>query len=125
MEQIWSRIERWLEANAPLAFAGLKAPATIIEIEETEQFLGVTLPESVRRSYLRHNGQTPDSPAILIGWEWLSLERIRNEWKVWKDLLDGGDFDGIENGEDGTAIRRDWWHPAWIPISYSGSGDHH
>lgn len=125
MEQIWIRIERWLGENAPAALAGLNPPATPSEVEETERYLGVQLPESVRQSYLRHNGQTSDSPAILIGWEWLSLARIRGEWKVWKDLLDGGDFDGIENDEDGTAIRRDWWHPAWIPISYSGSGDHH
>lgn len=125
MDQVWDHIEAWLAANAPAIAAGLNPPASARELADTERFLGVQFPEDVRAGYLRHNGQTQDSPWMLDGWELLCLERIRDEWKVWKDLLDGGDFAGIQSDADGLAVRNDWWSPAWIPLTYSGSGDHH
>lgn len=125
LDAVWERIEAWLAANAPDVAAGPNPPATPAQLDETERELGVRFPESVRASYLRHNGQSADSPWFLYGWEWLSLERIRDEWKVWKDLLDGGDFEGIRSDADGSTVRDDWWNPAWIPLTYSGSGDHH
>lgn len=125
MEQVWQRIEAWLSANAAPIAVGLNPPASARELADTEQLLGVPFPEDVRASYLRHDGQTFDSPWMMDGWEWLSLGRIRDEWKVWKDLLDSGDFAGIQSDADGSMVRNDWWNPAWIPLTYSGSGDHH
>ena len=125
MDGTWGRIEAWLAANAPIVAAGLNPPASSEAIADAEQYLGVQFPADVRASYLRHDGQRFDSPGLLDGWEWLSLERIRDEWKVWKDLLDGGDFNGIRSDADGRFVRKDWWNPAWIPLTYSGSGDHH
>ncbi|HEX8693753.1 MAG TPA: SMI1/KNR4 family protein [Longimicrobium sp.] len=125
MDEVWRRIEAWLAAHAPAIAAGLNPPASAGEIDETERFLGVRLPDDVRASYLRHDGQSQDSPWMMNGWEWLSLTRIRDEWKVWKDVLDSGAFAAIESDADGVSVRRDWWNPAWIPVTYSGCGDHH
>mgnify|MGYP001076588802 CR=1 FL=1 len=125
MDSTWERIEKWLQANAPEAYAGLNQPATEEEIAEAEQVLGITLPQDVRRSYLRHNGQAYEAPWMFYDWEWLSLDQICDEWRTWKDLLDGGDFDNIESEADGRQVRGDWWNPAWIPLTFSGSGDHH
>lgn len=44
---------------------------------------------------------------------------------MWKELLDGGDFAGINSDGDGDKVRDDWWNPAWIPLTNSGAGDHH
>ncbi len=60
--------------------------------QEAEAFLDVVFPEDVRASYLIHDGQAPDGPCLIDAWQFLSLERIRSEWKVWKDLLDGREF---------------------------------
>jgi cell wall assembly regulator SMI1 len=125
MDDAWNRIEAWLTANAAPIAAGLNPPAPDSEIRETEHLLGARFPDDVRASFLRHNGQAHDSPWMMNGWELLSLERIRDEWKVWKDLLDGGDFSGIQSDADGSTVRNDWWNPAWIPFTYSGSGDHY
>ena len=125
MDEIWNRIEAWLNANAPEVAAGLNPPASPDELADTERELGVRFPESVRASFLRHDGQSPDSPGLLDGWEWLSLERVRTEWRVWKELLDDGTFAESESDADGLQVQREWWHPAWIPLTYSGSGDHH
>lgn len=125
MSDAWSRIEAWLAAHAPASAAGLNPPASPEAIAAAERSLGVTFPDDVRAAYLRHDGQASDSPWMLEGWEWLSLERIVDEWQVWKGLLDDGDFeDGASDG-DGEVVRSDWWHPAWIPLTYSGGGDHH
>jgi cell wall assembly regulator SMI1 len=56
--------------------------------------------------------------------EFLSLERIRDEWQVWKDLLDSGDFEGSASEPTGPGIKTDWWSPGWIPLTYDGSGNH-
>jgi cell wall assembly regulator SMI1 len=125
MEDVWSRIEAWLQAHAPSVAAGLNPPASAEEIDATERFLGVTFPIEVRSSYLRHDGQSRDAPWMLEGWEWLSLERMRREWKVWKDLLDAGDFKGIRSHPDDAAVVDDWWNPRWIPLTHDGGGDHH
>lgn len=124
MDQIWERIEAWLRANAPELAAALNPPASAEQIAATERALGIQFPADVRATYFRHDGQDRDAPGLLDGWEWLSLERIQEEWQVWKGLLDGGDFANIQSEGDGQNVRQDWWHPAWIPLTYNGSGDH-
>ncbi len=123
MDDIWSRIEAWLDVHVP-GGAGILAPgASDAEIAATEQFLGVTFPEAVRASFQRHNGQA-SGPWLLEGWELLSLGRIREEWRCWKDLLERGAFRDFRSATDGRTVE-DWWHPAWIPLTYDGAGDHH
>jgi cell wall assembly regulator SMI1 len=124
MQDVWNRIERWLAANVPDILDGLNPGATMREIEETETFLGVTFPEDVRASYLIHNGQSSESGALFGTFQLLALENIRDEWSVWKDLLDAGDFDDARSEPDGPIVT-DWWHPRWIPLTYNGGGDHH
>jgi len=125
MEGTWKRIEDWLAAHAPAAAAGLNPPASDADIAAAEQCVGVTFPEAVRASFRRHDGQDPEAPWLMDGWELLSLARLRDEWKVWRDLLDGGDFAETRSDGDGETVRSDWWHPAWIPLTYNGCGDHH
>ncbi len=125
IDRTFARIEGWLELHAPTARRGLNAPATSADIAKTEAWLGVTFPADMRAAYRMHDGQDVDAPWLIEGWEWMSLARIRDEWTVWKNLLDGGSFAAFESEADGDAVRRDWWHPAWIPITYDGAGDHH
>lgn len=125
MDSIWQRIETWLAASAPEILAGLNPGATEQAIADAEAYLGVRFPDDVRAIYRRHDGQAFDSPWLLYGWEWLSLERMRDEWRVWKDLLDDGEFADAQSDGDGETVRTNWWHPGWIPLTYDGAGDHH
>ena len=125
MSAAWMRIEKWLAEHAPASASGLNPPASAAAIAAAEKAMGVTFPDDVRATYLRHDGQAPDSPWIFEGWEWLSLERMVEEWQVWKGLLDGGDFEDTDGDGDGDTVRSDWWNPGWIPLTYSGGGDHH
>lgn len=82
MNQLWNRIEVWLEANAPAIAEDLNPPASTRDLVYMERFLGVHFPEDVRLSYLRHDGQSSGSPALFAGWEWYSLDRVRSDWKM-------------------------------------------
>ena len=123
MRDIWNRIESWLAANAPNVLEGLNEGASETEIQKAETRLGIAFPSDVRASYALHDGQAKDAPGLTDGGEFLTLARMCEEWDVWKGLLDGGDFDGINSEPEGP-IRNDWWNPAWIPLTYDGSGNH-
>jgi len=119
----WSRMEAWLSSNAPEVLASLQPGATGEAIAEAEAVMGIQFPEVVRQSYRIHDGQLSEGPWLADGRELLSLDRLLDEWRVWKDLLDGGDFDGMTSEPD-DFIRNDWWNPAWIPLTYDGAGNH-
>lgn len=51
------------------------------------------------------------------------MERIRDEWKVWNDLLDSGDLEDWHS-EPEKQIRSDWWNPKSIPLTHEWSGNH-
>lgn len=123
MRDIWERIDKWLGVNAPQVLNVLQPGASEEQIRETEKLLSVEFPEDVKNSYRIHNGQSNGNVGFINGLEFLSLERIRDEWKVWKDLLDSGDFEDWHS-EPEKQIRSDWWHPKWIPLTHDWGGNH-
>jgi cell wall assembly regulator SMI1 len=118
----WKRIEARLAVGDPAVC--LRRGASKQEIAYTESFLGVALPEDWRESLRCHDGQEPGTPGFIAGWELLPLERVRHEWAVWKALLNAGDFADLQGDLEGQVVA-DWWHPRWIPLTCSPSGDHH
>lgn len=123
MEEIWARIEAWLRANAPQVLDTLQPGISDTQIQVLESFLGISLPDDFKESYQIYNGQSGDDYGLLEGREFLSLERLQQEWQIWKDLLDAGDFEGITS-EPVAGIRDDWWNAHWLPLTYDGSGNH-
>jgi len=63
----WRRIEWWLGWRAPHLLKRLAPGATPEQLAAAERELGVSLPEDVRESYLRHNGARR-LPDIFDGW---------------------------------------------------------
>ena len=128
MQEIWSRIESWLRVNAPQILETLQPGISDTQITELENFLSIRFPEDVRSSYRIHNGQSSYEYGFIDGREFLSVERIKDEWQVWKELLDSGTFqkeDGQDQGSDpAPGICNVWWSPKWIPLTYDGSGNH-
>jgi len=124
VETVWRRIERWLEANAPVVLENLRPGCTPAEIATIEAALGITFPEDVRASYLIHDGQASRGGGLFGAWEFLSLARIRDEWQIWKDGYDNGAFDDSESEPEGP-IRAEWWHPQWIPVTHDHGGNHY
>lgn len=123
MQQQWKRLEAWLKAHNPALLADLNPPASDADIQALEQKLGVKLPADFVECLKVHDGQRGAADGLFAGLEFLSSQRILEEWRVWKQLLDGGDFDGAE-AEPGVGIQPVWWNPKWIPFTYNGAGDH-
>lgn len=125
MRDIWDRLEKWLDANAPQVAETLQPGATEEQLGELETLLGTVLPSDLRESLLIHNGQIDDSDVgFMNGQEFLSVDRIRSEWSVWKELLDNGEFSDSES-DPGKGIRSDWWNQFWVPLTYDGAGNHY
>ncbi len=123
--QSWSRIRNWYEANISDQFRerlqNPAPPATIDEIADCENSLGMTLPDSVRESYLLCNGDrglTTFSFGSLM-----SIEEIVDLWRVRKSILDRGNCLEASVIRCNRAIRKRGWDLKWIPITDSGSGD--
>jgi cell wall assembly regulator SMI1 len=78
MSDSWSRIHKWLAANAPKIMQGLNAPATGEEIQSTERALGMEMPEEWRDLYRTHNGLSdkPNLGSLFYGMQFLTLEQI-------------------------------------------------
>lgn len=111
-----------IEAKAKKAGVELSKGASEKAIAAAEKALGQTLPDEVKAFYRRHDG-SEDDMALAVG-ELLSLERMVKEWTVWKKLLDKGTFDDNDHGEPGRGVRKHWWIPEWIPVTYDGAGNH-
>ena len=118
-----SRLETWIKANAPHLTSAINAPATQQEIDDLEKILGANLPEDFVAFLKIHNGQDQDSDGLINTEELLSTDRITDEWKVWKTLLEKGDLN--LKSEPDKGIKSDWWNAKWIPITYDGSGNHY
>jgi cell wall assembly regulator SMI1 len=128
MERIWLRLEAWLRQNAPDIYSTLQPGATEDELQTVEGELSVRLPKSVKGFYRIHNGQSTDKYGFtarhfLYGWQTPHLKRVVQQWKQWKEVLDKGDFDGIQSEPD-KDVQSDWWNVKWIPVTQNSSGDH-
>lgn len=105
----------------------LQSGASEAQLSELEAALSIRLPDDVKALYRLCNGQSSFDYGLLNGNEFLSLERIQDEWTIWKDLLDAGELvadDDIQGDLIEAGIRKVWWSPKWIPLTYNGGGDH-
>lgn len=120
----WERIETWLEAHAGPVLANLAPGASDEDIASLSAAIGCELPPDVVASLKRHDGQRDELPGLVGGWELLSCRGIGQEWGIWKGLLDNGELGGASTPAD-PRIKTNWWSPRWIPVTSSGSGNHH
>ncbi len=121
MDDVWVRIEAWLESNAPEMLRALRPGAELDAIRATEATLGVTFPDDMVASYRIHDGQTALSYALMGEWELLSLEDVITEWETMRDLhLDEAPHD---EGTPADPVRPMWWNTRWVPVAYNGGGD--
>jgi cell wall assembly regulator SMI1 len=111
-----------ITANAAARGVELPPGASEDAIAAAEQALGFTLPEEVRAWYRAHDGG--GDRYIANNRELLSLDRMVSEWKVWKDLLDQGVFEGNDHSSPGPGVQQKWWIPEWLPVTYDGAGNH-
>jgi cell wall assembly regulator SMI1 len=127
LAEAWGRLEAALPTTLS---ASLHDGAAEAEVAAVEKGVKAKLPEDVRASYLRHNGQKDGSdglfPSGFAGLDEefciLPADAIAPDWKIWKELADGGEFEDGD-AEPDESVRAAWWHKSWIPIASNGGGD--
>ncbi|MGD8627272.1 MAG: SMI1/KNR4 family protein [Anaerolineae bacterium] len=129
----WNRIAAWLGAHAPEMLELLQSPVSQEQLDAAAAEMGLVFPNDFVAFYQIVDGYDPDDDpsSIFPSWdEWddvafgpLALEAIVQEWKMLKELLDGGDFAGLAP-DSAQGVANDWWHPGWIPFADNGGGDY-
>lgn len=131
IDDVWDRLEAALKAAAPDVRKSLKKGAAEAKLTKLEATLGVTLPADLRFTLLRHDGQKDGADGLFpedhiedMSGEFLlmSVAEIESEWKMWKELNDGGEFAGSTTTPD-KGVRAGWWNPGWVPFATDGGGD--
>jgi cell wall assembly regulator SMI1 len=123
----WNTIHSWFAKHAPQKLEASGPPATDDEVKAAETELGRSLPEDLKAFYTLHNGIATDVFPSCVGFDSmgftpLSLEQIVEEWRLWKDNSDAGEFaDSKAKAKPG--IRPEWWNDAWVPFASNGGGD--
>ena len=123
VETIWERLKVQLKTLAPDLHKSLQKGASEKQILKLEKQLGVQLPQDYRRFLNLCNGLKPNSEVEFYDGELLSVSNVSREWRIWRDLLADGDFEGISS-KPAKGIREDWWNLKWIPFTHDGGGNH-
>jgi len=98
------------------------------DFAELEKELSYALPEDFKGLYRIADGEAGQE-VVLAGEEWLSVRRIIEEYRIWKQLYEEGLFaedDGTPFGCEpkDAGIKPDlWWNPKWIPLTADGGGN--
>lgn len=111
----WVRIEDWLRQHSPDGFRKLAGPAEPEAIAAAGERLGVTFPEELVESLLRHDGLT-EWARLLPEAEPQGVAGIVEFYEIRMDVAP--DVDGFDvhppNDEP-------WWSPEWIPFGAIGN----
>ncbi|AXF24536.1 molybdenum cofactor biosynthesis protein MoaA [Burkholderia pyrrocinia] len=119
----WQRLDAGFAADSTRLPVGLNGAASDDEIATLQAALGAVLPDAFVDSLRIHNGQADPGDEFSGSDALLSSGEIIAQWRIWKGLVDGGDFDGVTSEPD-PGIRDDWYNLKWIPFTHDGSGNH-
>ncbi|MEW4369571.1 SMI1/KNR4 family protein [Paenibacillus kandeliae] len=102
----------------------LLPPAGDVEIAQVEQAMNLSFPEELKQLYHTHNGESRNGPGLFFGLQFLSLDEMLSEWKIWSDLqeeyADLGDHYSIPSGW----VKEQYINRNWIPFCHDGGGNH-
>ena len=116
----FNQLQTWARKHAPTVT--FRPPADPAVVENFAAKSGLTLPDSLREALRIADGETRASSGMIGNWRLLPLAEIQGAWGLLTQLAEKGAFVGLEP-ETPPYLRNVWWHPGWIPIVASGSGD--
>mgnify|MGYP003537567148 CR=1 FL=1 len=80
MQQLWNRLETFLQENHPEIFKDLAPPATDAEITDLEDKIGVKLPDDFVACLKIHNGQLGRADGLFDESKFYSVYKICFLW---------------------------------------------
>lgn len=112
--RVWSRIEAWMDANAPEALEVLRPGVNEESIDRAEEILELELPESVRRSLARHDGQEMRWPSLVEFGFLMPLQQVVDDSRRLAQWYEE---------RSGATAADEWWRPGLMPF-VSRDGDY-
>ncbi len=122
MAQAWAQLEAWLKQEEPALLRSLGKPASPEALAELEAKLKLSLPDDFKAALSVHDGQKGEEP-LFEGEFFLSTKGVLSQWRTWTKLMKSPDMAECSGAPD-EGIRPDWFHPAWIPFTHDGMGNH-
>lgn len=124
-----SVLECWeiLESCLTLPESDLPKGVSLDAIHEFETATEISLPQSLRDFYLRHDG-TGDcffGPYEIGGGDqgFLSLQQSLGNWQSMCEIGSESEDLGMYGEQEGP-VRKKHWHNKWIPLTDNGCGDY-
>ena len=125
MQKLFKEFEDWLKLNYKDGLDDLNPPITKEELTKLKNELGFEIPNELVEMLKIHNGQKGEASYLFEEQEFLSSNRIIDEWKVWKNLLESGDLEDNKSDCFDKEIQNNWWNLKWLPFTYDGCGNHY
>ncbi|MCM3004314.1 SMI1/KNR4 family protein [Priestia koreensis] len=130
LQELWLEYVAALDKQFPGYSTYLNSPATKLDIQQTEEKMGITLPDELVQLYLLHNGDSNHLMGSFLGLPFLTLEEMHSHWNNWKELLENeSEADMEQLSAFSTSIpkhqiKATYANRKWIPLSYDYSGNH-
>ena len=114
------RIRAWMATHAP--GVTLRPPADPAALANFTAKSGLTLPDGLQGILLTADGETRKSAGLIGNWRLLPVSEIQAAWGLLTRLAEKGAYAGLVP-ETPPYLREAWWHPGWIPVAGSDTGD--
>ena len=119
IKNVWNRLEKWYEQNAPVVYQRLNAGVSEQEIKNLEYRMGIRLPDDFLASLIAHNGGIE-----FHDYEYLTIDRLYQIWSMMNELKAEKAFDGYKMAETNQGMIQDtWWDSHWIPFAVDSEGN--
>ncbi len=99
INESWTKIIAWLQANLPEALNNLRSPATNMQIEEVEKSIGIKFPDALRALYLLHDGETNNWPPSVFdeGHWFMPLSKVVSHRNNMSEFVEATPTDSFAN----------------------------
>jgi cell wall assembly regulator SMI1 len=115
-------LQSWMHENAP--GVSFSPPANPAALENFTEKSGLDLPHELRQLLLLSNGEARKSAGAIGNWRLMPISEIQAAWGLLSRLFEKGAFDELQP-DPSPYLRKAWWHPAWIPVASSDTGNYY
>lgn len=124
LANIWKEIVNLLAEINPAVLEDLNPGANAEDFKNLEKTINVKLSDELYTLYSINNGQKLEvCGAILNGYEFLSIENIIKEWKIWEKIDEVQSTTEANLIETPAEIKNVKWCYGWIPFGADGAGN--
>ena len=121
VSETFTSLQAWMRAHAPgVTFRPPADPAAINHFVDRS---GLTLPDELVDLLTQADGESRKSAGAIGNWRMMPIPEIQASWGFLRQLAAKGAFAELEP-QPSPYLHPAWWHPGWIPIVGSDTGDY-